>query len=490
MDSSTSLVSRIIKNVGFSSLAVLTSKLVQLALFILIARWLGASGLGQYSYVLSVVFLVGILSDLGITQYVVSQVTGSPEKTGWYLSHTFSLRLALSLAGLCIIIILAGFLTLSPAAKALLYLVGLGNFLINSTLGWRWIFQAQQKLKYEAFLLLVSGIAYSGFGLAFLAWQKNVVLIGVSYLISGIIFFWLCFYLVKTRFGFSGLAINLSAWRQILSGAFPMTLTLISISILYNADTILVNYFQGESATGLYNASSRIIQQTRLIPALLGPAFLPALSLLAGFDPARFRVLLQKGLFYLFTLFLPVAILVSFAAGKIIFLLFGSGFSASIGVLQVHIWGSLFVILYAFVFTSLVAQKIYKAQAILAGIGAVSNVILNLVLIPRLSIMGAAWAFFASSGLVMAGSILVLQKEIGFGPVSFFRLIAAPVGAGAAMAACWLVLPGWNWMVLGLFSLAIFGVNFLLLGGMPNKDWQVWKTLLLRKKEQVVGGLG
>lgn len=142
---------------------------------------------------------------------------------------------------------------------------------------------------------------------------------------------------------------------------------------------------------------------------------------------------MQKGLFYLFTLFLPVAILVSFAADKIIFLLFGSGFSASIFVLQIHIWGSLFVILFSFVFTSLVAQKKYKAQAILAGVGAVSNVILNLVLIPKFSIMGAAWSFSISSGLVMAGAILVLQKEMGFSRVSFFRHLFAPVGAGMAM---------------------------------------------------------
>src|SRR4030067_878152 len=201
MESQRSFLSRIIKNVGFGTLSILVSKIVQLALFVMIARWLGAEGVGQYTYALSLVLLVGVLADLGISQYGVSQVAATGQRSDWYLTHTFSLRLGLSLAGLIILLLLGLILNLSEQSRTLLYLAGIGQFLVNVTSGWRWIFQAKQKLQYEAVLILVSGLVYSLGGLALLAWKKEIVWIGVSYLLSGVAFFATCYWIMVTRFG-------------------------------------------------------------------------------------------------------------------------------------------------------------------------------------------------------------------------------------------------------------------------------------------------
>src|SRR4030067_355842 len=98
MESSRNIVLRILQNLGFTGLAVLVSKISQLALLVMLARWLGAEGLGQYTYALSVVLLAGILSDLGITQYLVSQVAATGEKSDWDLKPTFTLRLGISIS--------------------------------------------------------------------------------------------------------------------------------------------------------------------------------------------------------------------------------------------------------------------------------------------------------------------------------------------------------------------------------------------------------
>src|SRR4030065_1671339 len=122
MESRHHFLSRIFKNIGFGTIAILISKLSQLVLFVLIARWLGAEGVGQYTYALSVVLLIGVLSDLGISQYVVSQVAATGERSDWYLTHTFSLRLGLSLAGLIILLLLGLILNLFEEERTLLFL--------------------------------------------------------------------------------------------------------------------------------------------------------------------------------------------------------------------------------------------------------------------------------------------------------------------------------------------------------------------------------
>jgi O-antigen/teichoic acid export membrane protein len=490
MDSRHHFLSRIFKNIGFGTIAILISKLSQLVLFVLIARWLGAEGVGQYTYALSVVLLIGVLSDLGISQYVVSQVAATGQGSDWYLSHTFTLRLGLSLAGLGLVFILGFLLPFSESSRTLLYLLGVGQFLVNVTLGWRWLFQAKQKLQYEALLIFVSGLVYSLGGLALLSWKKQIVWIGVSYFLSGLAFFGVCYWVIRTRFSTGSLKIDLSAWKQILSGAFPMTLTIIFVSIYLNADTILLAHFKGETAAGIYNASNRLTQQLRLIPALVGPAFMPALAQLAAFDPARLLSLLRKGLFYLFTLFLPVAILISFAASDIVHLLYGKRFADSASVLLPQIWSALFMILYAFIFNALMALKKFKTLAFLSGGGALVNLTLNLILIPSFSFQGSAYAIFVSEFVVLTGTILALQRQTDFQLRLFFKRILAPVGAGLVMVTCWLVIPEWNWIVLSIVSFMVYFSVLLLARGIPVEDWQVWKTLLLRKKEPVVGGLG
>ena len=480
MESKGSLVRRIAKNLSFGSLAVLVSKLSQLVLFVLIARWLGAEGLGLYSYAISMVLVVGVLSDLGISQYVVSQVAATGQNTAWYLNNTFTLRFGLSSLGLLIILALPSVLNLSASSRNLLWLFGLGNFFINLTLGWRWIFQAQQKLQYEALLLVVFGLIYSLCGTLFLIWKKDLVWIGASYLIGGVIFLALCYYLVATRFVRPRFEIDWSAGRQILAGAFPMTLYVLFICSYYYADTILLSHLQGEGATGIYNASNRIIQQMRQIPALLAPAFLPAMTQLAIFNPQRFAALLRKGLFYLFALILPVVVIICLSAPYLLPLVYGSGFSASVGVLQIQIWAAILEILNGFVFLSLMAQKKYKTLALLCGIGALVNVSLNLILIPLISVRGAAVAILASETVVFGGTILVLQRLTAFSLKTLATSYLVPVLSGLAMLPFWLVFSGWNWLAGAAISALIYSLTLVALKGIPSEDWVIWKGLLRR----------
>ena len=97
---------------------------------------------------------------------------------------------------------------------------------------------------------------------------------------------------------------------------------------------------------------------------------------------------------------------------------------------------------------------------------------------------------FVSELVVLTGTMLTLYRQTDFEPLSLFKRLVAPIAAGLAMVTCWLALPEWNWMVLVIISTLVYFAILLLAKGIPLEDWQVWKSLLLRKKEQVVGGLG
>jgi len=88
-----------------------------------------------------------------------------------------------------------------------------------------------------------------------------------------------------------------------------------------------------------------------------------------------------------------LASLITIILAKPVFhLLFGSAYEQSIPVLMIHVLG-LTVILFGGATTYiLIAENLQKYQLYRTLIGCISNVIFNLIFIPRWGVQGAAWA--------------------------------------------------------------------------------------------------
>ncbi len=83
----------------------------------------------------------------------------------------------------------------------------------------------------------------------------------------------------------------------------------------------------------------------------------------------------------------------------VIRLAYGSAYAGAAGVLAVHIWSSVFVFLGVVRGQWLVNEKMVRFYLATTIIGAIANVALNLVLIPRAGPLGAAWATVVSYAL-------------------------------------------------------------------------------------------
>jgi O-antigen/teichoic acid export membrane protein len=98
----------------------------------------------------------------------------------------------------------------------------------------------------------------------------------------------------------------------------------------------------------------------------------------------------------LFALALTLAVILQFAGGPLVDLLFGPRFAASAPVLQIHIWAGVFVFMRALLSRWLLAEDLLRFSLVTHLAGAVINVALNLVLIPRQGAAGAAIATVVS----------------------------------------------------------------------------------------------
>jgi PST family polysaccharide transporter len=91
-----------------------------------------------------------------------------------------------------------------------------------------------------------------------------------------------------------------------------------------------------------------------------------------------------------------VALPVTFFAKPLVTMLFGAEYSEAGGVLAIHVWATVFVFLGVAGGNWFLAENQQLISLQRTALGAVVNVLLNILLIPTLGVVGAAWATLIS----------------------------------------------------------------------------------------------
>ena len=104
---------------------------------------------------------------------------------------------------------------------------------------------------------------------------------------------------------------------------------------------------------------------------------------------------------------IAIALPATLLANDIIRLLFGMQYQDATGVLQIHILAGIFVFLGVASSQYLIAENYTKILFLRTFIGVIVNVILNIILIPKYGISGAAIATVISQSVVVFSIILI-----------------------------------------------------------------------------------
>ena len=241
---------------------------------------------------------------------------------------------------------------------------------------------------------------------------------------------------------------------------FPVSASLILTLALYTADRFLIAYFLNDAEAGAYHAgfslASRILDVLFIWFGAAGcPAMVHALEhggIAELKDNARHQIRTMA-----FILFPAVGglIMVAPALGT---LLIGEGLRAdALMVTPLISLGALFSGLntYYFLQAFTLARKT-RLLVVAMLVPAVSNIALNLLLIPLLGLMGAAIASCLSFGLGLVGSWLLGLKTLAL-PVPVLDLGKTLLGVAIMMTAVAL-MPSLNLPIFDLITKGMTGV--------------------------------
>lgn len=465
-----SLKGKIVKNVTFVSIGEAVSSLLSYFLIIYIARLLGSEGLGIYSFAFAFVGLFAVFYDFGISTFFIREVSSDRKNIEKYFGNYATLKLIFCAIAMLFPMASILFLKRSLDVTIVVFLAAISLFFQNYSYVARNAFQAYQKMQYDSLVRISERVIAFALGLYVLSSGYGLTAFLFVLVISNLASLIVSIFLLKrlqVRFAFK---IDYSLWKSILKTSWPFWLSVVFIQIYFQVDTVMLSFLKGYGATGLYNASYKLISVIVKIPWIIVLVLFPVMSeLYANVSKNLLKEILEKGMRIMAVLSLPLITGTALLAHRIIFFIYKEGFQDAAVVLQILIWTTFFIFLTNLMGWFLNAINMQKTFAYSTGICLIINVILNAALIPRLSYIGASIATLIT--IIINFSLLYYFNTKSGYYVNILKVIAKPAVSSAAMGA-FIFFFGGSIHLLALFPLSAF-IYFSLLaliGGIKKDD--------------------
>lgn len=384
---------------------------------IYLARTLSVELYGRYSFINSFISIFSFLPDLGVGLIVIREIAKKKEKAPVYLGDSFVLNGILAVLTFLIIISLGFVFSYPIQIRILLFITSITLFFSTLRSVGIFYFDGKEKMNYSATLNSLNSLFLIGGGLTGLILERSLIGIFVGMLIGTVVSLLITWSKVL-KFTTPRFIFGLTRLKKLLLEGLPLGLASFSFLIYSRIDSVLLNSLLGERHVGIYNSATPFVfSLIQLLNVPFVVAMYPAISRLSvGDDREKLLGAVKKSLFFIASWSIPLAIGVSFFSPMIIPLVFGSKYNEAIPILRVLIFFVPFASLSAFLYKLLIAlnrQYIYLFVSIL---GAVFNVILNFLLIPKLGTYGAATTSVITQMLLFVIYLIVGLRLISVKP--------------------------------------------------------------------------
>ncbi len=390
-----------------------------------VARYLGPEAFGTLNYALSFAVLFAAVAGLGLADVAVRELVARPERQAETLGSLLLLRLASGTLAVLLIVGAAAATQADPITRLMIVVNAAAIFLGALDLLTLW-FRSQVATR----PLVLAGIAAMAVAcalrVAFVLQGKPVVWFAFPALVDAALYAALLLAVYRRRPG-----PPLAAWRpslvaikELLARAWPLALADGCVRIQERIDQVMLGALRSQAEVGWYAAAVRLSDVWHFFPYAISLSLLPAIVRARAISQERAERLLQALFDALLWLAILIALPTTLLAGPLVRLLYGEAYGPTVAILQIHVWTFVFVATGVAIGQWIVIERLSKVALAFSLVAVASNVLLNLLLIPRYGAPGAAWATLATSA-----PLLLLR--LGYRPTRpvvrmLVRALAAP----------------------------------------------------------------
>jgi len=456
----------LIKNTFWLALADGVGKVLRIVTVVLMVRFLGPTEYGKFAFAFSFVTMFSTMYDFGLL-YVATREFSANRETEQLLPELLMIKILLGIVTLIVIVV--GSVWITEELIIRIMIIVLGSYLLTLELGSLAyaIFRARQKMEYETITKVTQSVLLF-VGIGMVLWlNPSALSASYAHLGAGALFLAMIFGAFRHR-GWQ-LAFRLRGWdflRQWFRLALPLGLAGILIALYMNIDSVMLGYLQRFAEAGWYNAAVKTIQGFVLIPitysALASFPMFTAMSV--NRDPSfRKRWDAWTGWMIIVGVYLTMAVIAT--ADQVVVLIYGKAFEPTISALKILSLVSMMMYLYMPYYHAIIIFKKYSQFFWCHFVGAFVNVLMNVFLIPRYGLYGAAWASVVTHLVILIVLFSFAARHTQLKPVNeaFLTAILGSAISGVLAYLVMMVMRGNLWFSISLgtivFAACIFGLK-------------------------------
>jgi len=422
----------------------------------LLARKLGVDAFGHVGFAIAIISYFGVALNVGFADIGAREVARNHDAAEKIAADATAMRLLIALAGMAAIAAMAFAFDFSSLQRTVLLLSSLA--LIAVALDTTWVYRGLARNRTAGLALLASQLAYLA-GVVFLvdapADVARVPLIQFAGdMLAALVLLGLLFRHRPHR-------PSLSGGLHLIKQSGFITISRLLRTLIVTFDVLLLGIIAGSRDVGLYTAAYRICLLVTTVAVATHVVFLPLIARAALEGNSAVSRVISRSISLTSAVAIPLTTGGIVLAGPLLVFFFGAEYGAAARAFQLLLASIAILSLHGITHNLFVAFHRTRREAVIFGAGAVINMMLNLALIPRYGLTGAASATLAAEAFILVATVVSIRSwgvELAVGKM--IRPLAASAVMAAALLALANRLPVWVLVpVGGLVYVAVFSAT-------------------------------
>ncbi|MDY6855657.1 MAG: flippase [Thermodesulfobacteriota bacterium] len=397
-----------VRKIGKNSFFLLMSRVlgisVTLGIIVIVARYLGVESFGFYALVVAISMAIRPLTDFGFDRIICREISKKKYIADRYLGTTIATKVVFSIvlltvAGLMVIL----FSSWNHDIKLAVIIAITTEFAMSMGQTYLSVIRAFERMEFEFIATIIHRLTTFVFVVIVVLYDLGFTAIFYARFLSSIVYLLICAILLYGKFVRPRFHFNLPLTKYIIRESFPLAISSLLITLIFKVDVFLLKWFGNETDIALFEAPHRLITQMQIFAVSISSALFPVMSrnangplneLLYQYYRKAYKFLLITGAF---------ASTFFYIGGKpLITMIFGSDFAHASISLKILSPTVCFLFLSSLQSLFIIAIGRQFLNTICIATALMINIVLDVLLIPDYSYIGASIATLISYFIIVA----------------------------------------------------------------------------------------
>jgi PST family polysaccharide transporter len=288
--------------------AQLGARILNFVYYLILTQNLPIDEFGVLNYALSIVILLDIVMDLGLSRHAMREISKAPERGGAFARRILPYKLAVSLLvflGFCTMISLSD----QPATyKAINILAALGLLFSSPAMFLENVLQAHHRFALISLAHIVLSCVQFVVGVSLLWMGGSTILISLTFALTTLVYAGMVGWGARKLLTEIPAKADYRALARSVPSAFPYLISAVVILFAIRAEFVILGFFGSKADLAVFGMATKIVEASLLLPMAFTTVMSPRFSMAHGQKKIDLTRIYYSGLEMILLLSIPLCL--------------------------------------------------------------------------------------------------------------------------------------------------------------------------------------